>query len=410
MQHSLFDSFDSISAKEWKDQVIKDLKGKDFDETLKINDQIEGISYTPLFHKDDQIEVNSLDVNLENDSNSFQNIVQIDCSSQKANELIISSLMNGADGIWFKNLDFSQFNSVCKDILFDCIVATFEINSKEDADLLAKELQAFNKTATLRILCDVNADIIKTFEGFSNCKIVVNGLHFHNEGANISQEIAFTLNKAIDFTTLLKNQNISMNLSILLGAGSNYFYEIAKYRAFRCLWKNIMNHAGFQQENLEIHGCTGRVNMTMADHHNNLLRQTTQCMSACLGGADFVSVEPYDTVTNDPDERILRMAKNIPLILKEEGYLDKVIDPANGSYYIEWLTNQWIDRSFELFKQIQHDTTLITSEIEKTVTIRKALFSSNDVELIGVNVFENKNLEPLNRTIKEGFTYESNEN
>ena len=105
MQHSLFDSFNSISAKEWKDQVIKDLKGKDFDQTLKINDQIEGISYTPLFHKDDPIEVNSLDVNLENDSNSFQNIVQIDCSQKNSNELIMSSLMNGAEGIWFKNVD-----------------------------------------------------------------------------------------------------------------------------------------------------------------------------------------------------------------------------------------------------------------------------------------------------------------
>lgn len=410
MQHSLFDSFDSISAKEWKEQVIKDLKGKDFDETLKINDQIEGITYTPLFHKDDPIEINSLDVNLENDTNSFKNIVQIDCSQKNSNDLIISSLMNGADGIWFKNLDFSNLTNVFKDILFDCMVATFEVDSKEDATLLEQELKSFKETATLRILCDVDASIIQSFEGFSNCKIVVNGLQFHNEGANISQEIAFTLNKALDFITLFKSENISLKLSILLGAGSNYFYEIAKYRSFRCLWKNIINHVGFKQENLEMHGCTGRVNMTMADHHNNLLRQTTQCMSASLGGADLVSVEPYDTVTGEQDERILRMAKNIPLILKEEGYLDKVIDPANGSYYIEWLTNQWIDKSFDLFKQVQHDNSLVSSEIEKTNVIRTSLFEKNEVELIGVNVYENKNLAPLTRTCKEGFTYESNEN
>lgn len=408
MRKELFDDFQGISLEQWKQKVVQDLKGKDYEETLVVNDQIEGITYDPLFHKDLKIKTQETPINAAKADHSYENIVQIDASVKNANHLVLDALMNGADGIWFKNIPSGSLDSLFKEVLFDCIVAVFDVNDTNTAIEINKHVAKYKDAARITVNSTNAKEVLPCFDGISNVTALVNGLSHNNSGANISQEIAFACSEAIE---LIYQTDAKYNVGFILGSGSNYFYEIAKYRAFSILWKNILRHMNIKQDTFII-GATGRINMAKQDHYTNLLRQTTQCMSAVLGGANAVTVEPYDFMSNESNERIARMAKNIPLILKEESYLDKIIDPSNGSYYLEWLTNEWLNKSSEILKKIEglggysSAQDYVNTEVEKVKAIRKELFANNKIELIGVNLYPNENLEPLESN-QDYYSYEN---
>ncbi len=147
-------------------------------------------------------------------------------------------------------------------------------------------------------------------------------------------------------------------MKFTFGIGPDFFPEIAKLRAARMLWAVIVRAYGPKSEEaalMHIHSVTGRWNKTLYDPHVNMLRTQTEAMSAVLGGAESITVEPFDAVFRTADQFSERIARNQQLLLMEESHLDKVADPGAGSYYIEELTSMMADEAWKLFLEIENE-------------------------------------------------------
>ena len=193
-----------------------------------------------------------------------------------------------------------------------------------------------------------------------NFKILtIDGKAFTDAGSSAVQELAYTFSKAIEYIEQLKNHGLepettAQHIGFIFGIGSNYFMEIAKLRAARILWTSILKLYNVTSET-HITSIPTSSNKSIYDVNVNMLRLTTEAMSASIGGADTVNVSNFDDLVNGQDEFSDRISRNIQLILKGESYLDQSIDPSQGSYYIETLTNKLVDSSLELFQKIESD-------------------------------------------------------
>ena len=146
------------------------------------------------------------------------------------------------------------------------------------------------------------------------------------------------------------------NMQLTFGVGSNYFMEIAKLRAARMLWARLAEQykpADPSSLKIPIHACSGMWNKSVYDPYVNVLRLTTECMSASIGGANSITILPFNNTYKTADDFSQRIARNIQIILKEESYLDKVVDPSAGSYYIESLTDELAQMAWNDFKKIE---------------------------------------------------------
>jgi methylmalonyl-CoA mutase len=193
----------------------------------------------------------------------------------------------------------------------------------------------------------------------------------------------------------------AFKIKFSLGTGSNYFSEIAKLRAARLLWSVVNN--GFNPDSgnikMDIHCVTSKWNKTLYDPYVNLLRTQTEAMSAILGGADSLTVEPFDIVFRHPDEFSERIARNQQLILKEEAYFNKVADPAGGSYYIENLTSLIAKNAWKLFIEIEDQggflsclkSGWIQRKLLESASGRKSDIASGKEILLGTNKFPDIN-------------------
>jgi methylmalonyl-CoA mutase len=219
---------------------------------------------------------------------------------------------------------------------------------------------------------------------------------YQNAGANIVQQLAYTLAHINEYFNRIPaiNQPISVEISV----GTNYFFEIAKLRALRILINTL---ASAYDHNLECHiiATPTKRNKTVYDYNVNMLRTTTECMSAILGGADGVTNLPYDALYHKDNEFGDRIARNQLLVLKHESYFDKVNNPADGAYYIESVTEQLAEKALELFKDIEKNGGLISQLIDGTIQRKinesahkeQELFDSGKEVLLGTNKYPNKN-------------------
>jgi methylmalonyl-CoA mutase len=228
----------------------------------------------------------------------------------------------------------------------------------------------------------------------SNRVVSINGFEIQQTGATTWQEIGIILSTAHE----LLNRGFNPNqLSLSIGIGSNYFLEIAKIRALRYLWNQITT-AYDTDNSVEIVAHVGWTNKSLKDQHTNLLRQTTETMSAAAGGAESIVVHPYDQhATQGSSEFAYRMAANISNLLKEESYFDFVKDPFKGSNILEFLTEQIISKAWTYFKQLEQFESI--NDLDKIEFIRKSIsetrkrrlenFEKKKMELIGINCFMN---------------------
>src|SRR5690606_6050154 len=190
----------------------------------------------------------------------------------------------------------------------------------------------------------------------------------------------------------INNQPITIEVAV----GTNYFFEIAKLRALRILFNTLAKEYNHEFDCHIIATPTKR-NKTLYDYNVNMLRTTTECMSAILGGANAIANLPYDALYHKDNEFGDRISRNQLLILKKESYFDKVNNPADGAYYIENLTNQMAEKALELFKDIEKNGGLITQLIEGTIqrkisesaTKEQALFNEGKEVLLGINKYPN---------------------
>ena len=230
--------------------------------------------------------------------------------------------------------------------------------------------------------------------------IAVSSAVYHDAGANAVQELALALATGAAYLRALSEHGHSLDevaskLHFFLNIGENFFIEIAKFRAMRLLWAQVLR--AFDTENaikrLQIHARSGRRNKSRLDAHVNLLRLTTEALSAAIGGVDCIQLAPFDQVLGESDDFSRRLSRNLQLILGEELRLVELIDPAGGAWHVEKLTDQLARAAWSQFQDIEATGGLVASlrsgavqaEIEEVAARRRRDMASGDAVLIGVN-------------------------
>ncbi|MEE0975032.1 MAG: methylmalonyl-CoA mutase family protein, partial [Muribaculaceae bacterium] len=191
--------------------------------------------------------------------------------------------------------------------------------------------------------------------------ISVDSAMLNNSGAYIFQELGYALAWGAEWLNLLTEAGLTVDqaakrIKFNMGISSNYFMELAKFRAARMLWAQIVEQ--YKPEckcscKMMTHATTSTFNLTVFDAHVNLLRTQTEAMSAALAGVDSITVTPFDATYKTPDAFSERIARNQQFLLKEESHLDKIVDPAGGSYYVETLTVSIAQEAWKLFLEVE---------------------------------------------------------
>ena len=456
-KEKLFSDFSPVSTEQWMEKVTADLKGADFEKKLvwKTN---EGFKVKPFYRMEDLEGLKTTDAlpgefpylrGTKKDNNEWfvRQEIKVECP-QEANAKALDILNKGIDSLSFhvkaKELNAEYIETLLNDICAECIELNFSTcqgHVVELANLLVayfqkkdydvKKLQGsinfdyFNKMLSRG---KEKGDMIQTAKALLEAiqplpfyrVLNVNALSLNNAGAYISQELGYALAWGNEYMNQLTEAGlpaalVAKKIKFNFGISSNYFLEIAKFRAARMLWANIV--ASYHPEclrdcenkgpngecrcaaKMRIHAETSTFNLTLFDAHVNLLRTQTEAMSAALGGVDSMTVVPFDKTYETPDEFSERLARNQQLLLKEESHFDKVVDPAAGSYYIENLTVSIAKQAWELFLAVEEEGGFYAAL--KAGTVQAAVNESNKARhkavaqrreiLLGTNQFPNFN-------------------
>lgn len=405
----LFKDFEKITSKQWKNQIQFELKGADYNDTL-VWESLEGIKVKPFYHNDEDAVTNAVTT-----TNTQFTIVQeiyvfdVEKSISKANEV----LNRGAESIRFiiptADIDAANIiNSLQKSpkaVYLQLLFLDVDFISKINNEAAKQAFEVFVLVDPIHQLGfdgnffkDGNTDFTLLNEINQKANninwLTVKATTYQNAGANMIQQVAYTLAHTNEY--LNRIANFDKNITVEVAVGGNYFFEIAKLRAIR-LTLNALAQAYSSNISFHIIAKPTHRNKTIYDYNVNMLRTTTECMSAVLGGADAVENLAYDAVFHKTNEFGDRISRNQLLILKEESYFDKVNNPADGAYYIESLTNQLAEKGLELFKDIEKNGGLITQLIEGTIQRKiseaaakeQALFNDGKEVLLGTNKYPN---------------------
>ncbi|WP_368660059.1 methylmalonyl-CoA mutase subunit beta [Aquimarina sp. TRL1] len=416
MSKTLFDNFEKVSAKEWKQKIQFDLKGADYNEAL-IHRTLEGIDIRPFYTNEDLSDTYTVTT-----TSSWRNAQKIDViDAITANKIALEDIKKGAESIYFRISD-SSINPeeliagiTEKTILY---IETLFL-SQEYAQVL--ENAAGRTKLSIYYINDPIGKLAATGNWFQNgnedlqktLTICNNNTHlrsclsidmalYQNAGATIVQQLAYGLAHANEYLNQFNNSTKKYveNYPIVfkIAIGGNYFFEIAKLRAFRLLWSSLASEYEILKKS-HILAYPSHRNKTILDYNVNMLRTTTECMSAILGGADTILNNRYDDIYHHDNDFGRRIAINQLLILKNESYFDIVHNPAAGSYYIESITKQLADKALLLFKNIEQGGGFLEhlksgtaqKKIKESAEKEQLLFDQEQIVLTGTNKYRNKN-------------------
>ncbi|WP_367754797.1 methylmalonyl-CoA mutase subunit beta [Flavobacterium sp. WC2430] len=411
MATNLFEDFDPVSSKQWKQKIQFELKGADYNDTLIWNSP-EDIKVKPFYHKDEFTKAFPITTKASN-FKICQNIFVFDI--EKSIERALDSLNRGAESLRFTiENDTIDITKLLESLPLENIFVYFNLNfisidfvNKIDAIVIQKKAIVFiNLDPIGQLAKEGNWFTTKDKNNFDTLNLITTAVPnysllsiytslYQNAGANMVQQIAYSLAHANEYFNRIPiiNQPIVFEVAV----GTNYFFEIAKLRALRLLFKLIAKE---YNHNVDCHlfVTPTKRNKTIYDYNVNMLRTTTECMSAIIGGADTIANLPYDSLYHKDNEFGDRIARNQLLVLKNESYFDKVNNPADGSYYIETLTNQLAEKSLTLFKDIesnggflkQLNEGIIKRKIQESADKEQDLFDSGKEVLLGTNKYPNK--------------------
>jgi methylmalonyl-CoA mutase len=267
-------------------------------------------------------------------------------------------------------------------------------------------------STSLTTLYDVMADVTSwAKEAMPNVKtIIVHSEPYHNGGANAVQELAFAFATAVEYLHECLNRGLTIDeaaqrINFSFAIGANVFMEIAKLRAARLVWTNIVKAFGGNEESqkMTIHARTSHFTKTVYDPYVNMLRATTEAFAAVVGSANSLHVSPFDEAIKQPDEFSRRIARNTQLILNVESHLGKVIDPAGGSYFVESLTAQLAEEAWKLFQQIEAkggmmkalEEGYVQEEVGKVAELRMKNVKTRKEKIVGTNFYANLAESPV---------------
>ncbi|MCP4417840.1 MAG: methylmalonyl-CoA mutase [Chloroflexi bacterium] len=243
--------------------------------------------------------------------------------------------------------------------------------------------------------------------------MAVNTAVYHSGGANGVQELAFALATAVHHIRTLQKQGLDINqigkqLRFIFAIGGDFFMEIAKLRAARLLWTQVVEAFGgdVTAQQMKIHGETAVFNKSRLDPYINMLRTSTETLAAAVGGVDSLTVVPFNQpFTTEADEFSRRISRNQQIILQEEADLSQLIDPAGGSYYVEWLTDQLAQKAWALFQEIEKQGGMLAALkaglaqkwVEETAVARATNLAKRKDVLVGVNQYPDVGAANSNR-------------
>ncbi len=442
-REKLFGEFAPTTMQEWMDKVTVDLKGADFTKKLVWRTN-EGFSVQPMYRLEDMDKLENLQVmpgeypfvrGNNKRSNSWyvrQNIVVSDVA--EANKKALDILNRGVDSIGFvmeKRAGYTkdELKKLLEGICLECIEINFEgVCGGSNFVELFKEVVKEKKIAPEKLNGGIKFDPftiallrgklkehvgdrlkahIKEMAEYPNFKVVEVGGHlFSNSGASVVQELAFSLAAGVEYLDILTDAGLTIDeiapkIRFHFATGSKYFMEIAKLRAARYLWAQIVKSYKPSSDEvckMHIYSETGFWNKTIYDPNVNMLRTQTETMSAVLGGVESYLVNSFDfTYEKHPSELGERVARNQQLLLKEESHFEKVVDVAGGSYYIEELTEMISENAWKLFLEVQEKggyvaaikSNFVQSAIKETSNARDLQIAQRRESYVGVNQFPN---------------------
>ena len=441
-KEKLFDQFPPVSTEEWRAKVEVDLKGADFNKKLVWRTN-EGFNVQPMYRAEDIKDLKTTDslpgeypfVRGTKTNNDWYIRQEIEvCYSKAANEKATEVLGKGVTSLGFKLKEDIDAEGL-KTLLAGIDLAKVEVNfdcCPNKALQLAKDLVEVVKAAGAadtfsgsigfdpfrRLLKhgkdfpkDIKAlaaEIVKAVADVKNLRVLaVNTDKLCNAGAYIYQELGYALSWGNEWISQLTDAGIdateaAKRIKFNMGISTNYFMEIAKFRAARMLWAQIVKQYEPKCDcacKMNVHATTSEFNQTIFDAYVNLLRSQTESMSAALAGVDSITVTPFDKQYKNPDEFSERLARNQQLLLKEESHLDKIVDPAGGSYYVETLTMSIANEAWKLFLATEEQggfyAALKAGEVQKAVNEssdkRHTDVARRKESLLGTNQFPNFN-------------------
>ena len=441
-KEKLFSDFPGVSTEAWMEKITADLKGADFEKKLvwKTN---EGFKVKPFYRQEDLEGLKTTEGlpgqfpyvrGTKKDDNTWfvRQEIKVECAKE-ANAKALDILNKGVDSLGFslkkKDLCPEYIETLLEGICAECVELNFstcqgatvllanllvEYFTKKGYDLanlkgsvnydpmgkmLSKGKDVSNYIATAKELVEVMAALPKY-----RC-ISVNAIELNNAGSYIAQELGYALAWGNEYLNALIEAGVSVDdaakkIKFNFGISSNYFLEIAKFRAARMLWANIVKEYAPACDcscKMLAHAETSTFNLTLFDAHVNMLRTQTEAMSAALAGVNSITVSPFDKAYQTPDDFSERIARNQQLLLKEECHFDKVVDPAAGSYFIENLTVSIAQQAWNLFLQVEEEGGMM--EAIKAGKVQEAVNASNKARheavakrreiLLGTNQYPN---------------------
>ena len=448
----LFGTFPPVTTSEWEARINLDLKGADYQKKL-VWKTSEGFDVKPYYRDEDIQSIGSINSvpgeypfirgnhALSNDWEIRQDIETNDES--EANRLAVDAVKRGATGVGLVAAELETESDV-EDLLagidptkvsihfgaassYPALIKIVAANAKTQKLPVAKLKGSFDFDPVSYLL--LNGDFWKSEKSDMGqvatmvrlgkelmpvMKVInVNGHYFNSAGATLVQELGFSLASGNEYLALATASGIPVDdtaqrMMFSFGVGSNYFMEIARLRAARLLWTKIVeqyNPADETSMQMHIHCNTSAWNKTLFDPYVNLLRTTTEAMSAIIGGTQSLSILPFDTFYKDPDEFSTRLARNQQIILKEEVYLDKVVDPSAGSYYIENLTQLIAEAAWKVFLQIEEKGGMVEAVkagfvqdlVEKSAGLRLDDIANRRIIQLGTNQHPNSEEQMLEK-------------
>ena len=444
LNEKLFSDFAPTSTQEWLDKIQVDLKGADFEKKLVWRTN-EGFKVKPFYRKEDLeglATTNALPGEFpflrgnRKDNNEWYVRQDIDVTCPKeANAKALDILMKGVDSLGFKfsgdNVNAEFIETLLEGIAADCIELNFvtcQRHTLELAQLLIayydkKGYDKSNMTGSINFdpmekmltkAADTTAllaqapELVKTMQALPGYRcIAVNSVTLNNAGAYISQELGYALAWGNEWMNQLTEAGIdadtaAKSIKFNMGISGNYFLELAKFRAGRMLWANIVSQYETKcpcAAKMIVNARTSEFNMTTFDAHVNMLRSQTETMSAALAGVHSIVVTPFDKTFETPTDFAERIARNQQLLLKEESHFDKIVDPAAGSYFIENMTVSIAKTAWDLFLKVEEEGGFLAAV--KADSVQQAVNASNKERhtnvsrrkeiLLGTNQYPNFN-------------------
>ncbi len=452
-QETSFSEFPPVSKQQWEEKIIKDLKGANYEKKLMWRTE-EGFNLKPYYRAEDLKQLEYLDTlpgdfpfTRGNEIKTNDWLIRQDIAATNANaanQKALDIIKRGITSVGFsmKKIRPSLENiaKLLKDINIEDIEIDFtyvdspvelmnsfngfvlnrnfrknKIKGSVDYDFLAELTLYGNFRKSEKEDTEEASRLLKFAREFPHFRtITVNGAIFKNAGSTITQELAFSLAMANEYIARMIDLGYSIDevakgIKFHFAVGSKYFLEIAKIRAARILWANIIKaYEPQKEESSKMHVFTETTNWnkTIYDPYVNMLRTTTEAMSAIIGGTDSLLVHGYDKPFKSPVEFAERVARNQQLIIKEESYFDKVVDPGAGSYYIENLTHSFINEAWKTFLEIDDmggylealKKGYIQKQIRESANAKDMAIASRKEIILGTNQYPNSS-----EKMDEGF-------